>query len=94
MAALFCSCLGYYPHFMNIIRILGIYPHFMDIIRIGQIVSYLALNVHHVLHSFVLVVDIICIGHIIHSFVLVVDIICIGHIKSYLSRNFCPIFHI
>ena len=65
MAALFCSCLGYYPHFMNIIRILGIYPHFMDIIRIGQIVSYLALNVHHVLHSFVLVVDIICIGHII-----------------------------
>ena len=72
---------------MNIIRILGIYPHFMDIIRIGQIVSYLALNVHHVLHSFVLVVDIICIGHIIHSFVLVVDIICIGHIMSYLACN-------
>ena len=78
---LFCSGLGYYPHFVNIIRI-------------GHIIRHLARNFRHVLQSFVLVVDIICIGHIIHSFVLVVDIICIGHITSYLDRNTCPILHI
>ena len=56
---LFCSDRGYYPHFVDIIRILwifmfcGYYPHFMDIIRILWI-SWIYLNF----------VDIICIGHI------------------------------
>ena len=57
----------------------------MDIIRIDHITSYLAHNVHCVLHSFVLAIDIICVGYILRGFVLVVDIICIGHITSYLS---------
>ena len=48
---------------MGIIHILWIYLHFVDIICIGHITSYLACNVHHVSHSFVLVVDIIF-GHI------------------------------
>ena len=56
----------------------GYYPNFMDMIRIFHITSYLARNVRHV----------------IHSFVLVVNIIYIGHITSYLARNVCPILHI
>ena len=79
---------------MNIIQILWIYPHFVDIIHIRHITTYLARNVSHVIHSFVLVVDVILIDNIIHSFVLVVDIICIVHITSYLSCNVCPIFNI
>ena len=85
---------GYYSHFVDISAFHGYYLHFVDIIHIGHIMSYLALNVCNVLHSFVPVVDIICIGHILHSFVLVVDIIYIGHITSYLARNFHPIFEI
>ena len=38
--------------------------------------------------------DIIYIGYIFHSFVLVMDIICIGHITSYLAHNVYTIFHI
>ena len=34
-------------------------PHFVDTIGIGHITSYLARNVHHFIHSFFLVVDII-----------------------------------
>ena len=45
---------------MDIIHILWIYPHFVDIIRIGHIMSYLARNVNHVLHSFVLVMEFVC----------------------------------
>ena len=63
---------------MDIIRFLWMYPHFTDVIRIGNIDSYLAFKVRHALHSFVLVVDIICIDNILHSFFLVVDIICNG----------------
>ena len=37
----------------------GYYLHFVDTIDIGDITSYLACNVRHVLHSFVLVVNII-----------------------------------
>ena len=70
------------------------YPHSLDIIRIGHITSYLAHNICHVLHSLILVVDIICVDYILNSFVLVVNIICIGHIMIYLACNFCPIFHI
>ena len=57
--------------------------NFVDIIRIPwnirivHIVSYLARNVCHV----------------IHSFVLVVDIICIGNIVRYLERNIRTFFH-
>ena len=50
----------------------------MGIIQIDPITSYLARNVHHGLHNFVLVVD----------------IIYIGHNMSYLARNDRPIFHI
>ena len=32
--------------------------------------------------------------HVVHIFVQIVDIICIGHIASYLSCNVRPIFHI
>ena len=66
----------------------------MDVIRIGHIKIYIDRNFRHVLHSFVLVMYIICIGHITHSFVLVMDILFIGHITRYLARNFHPIFHI
>ena len=52
-----------YPRSVDIIRILWIYPNFVDTTRIFHITSYLARNVCHVLHSFVLVVDIIF-GHI------------------------------
>ena len=89
-----------YPHFVDIIRILwistfhGYYPHFVDIIRIGHITICIARNFRLFLHSFVLVLDIICIGHITYRFVLVVDIIFIGHITRYFARNVCPIFHI
>ena len=47
---LFFSGRGYYPHFVDIIRILwismfrGYYPHFVDIICIGHIMSYLPRN--------------------------------------------------
>ena len=71
----------------------GCYSYFVDIILIGHIKSYLACNFCHVIHSFVLFVDIIFIVNILHSFFLVVDIICIGHIKSYLACNVRPIFH-
>ena len=56
--------------------------------------SYLACNVHNFLHSFGLVVSVICIGHKFHSFVLVMNITCIGHITSYLACNVRPILHI
>ena len=69
---------GYYPHFVDIYVFRGYYLHFVDIIRIGQITSYLACNVCHGLHSFVLLID----------------IIYIGHITSYLARNANPIFQI
>ena len=64
------------------------------IIRIGHITSYLDCNVIPVLRSFILVMDIICIGYIFHSFVLVMDIICLNHITSYLACNVHPIIHI
>ena len=83
-----------YSHFVDIICILWMYPNFVDNIRIGHITSYLAQNVCHVLHSSVMVVDIICIGRSLHSFVVIVDIICICHIMSYLDCNIHPIFHI
>ena len=67
-----------YPRPVDIICILRIYLHFVDIIRIGHITSYLAGNIHHGLHSFVLVVN----------------IIYIDHITSYLACYFRPIFHI
>ena len=85
---------GYYTHFVEISSFLGYYPPFVYIIRIGHITSYLAHNGHHVLQSFVLFIDMICIVHIIHSFVLVMDIIYIGDITSYLACNVCPICHI
>ena len=66
----------------------------MDIICIGHITSYLASNVHSVLHGFILVMDIIFFGHILHSFVLAVDIIFVGPMASYLASNFHPIFNI
>ena len=37
----------------------GYYTHFVNTIGIGHIMSYLARNVPHVIHSFVLFVDII-----------------------------------
>ena len=83
-----------YPHFVDVSAFHEYYPHFVYIIFIGFIAIYLDRNVCHVLHSFVLVVDIIYIGNIINIFVLVVDIICIGRITSYLARNVHPIFHI
>ena len=52
-----------YPHYVDIIRVSWIYPPFMDTIGIVHIKSYLALTVLHVLHSFVLVVD-INFGHV------------------------------
>ena len=79
---------------MDISAFRGYDPPFVDIIRIGHITIYLACDVHLVLHSFVLVMDIIFIGHILHIFVLVVDIIYIGRITSYLTHNVRPIFHI
>ena len=66
----------------------------MVIIRIECTKSYLARNVFHVCHSFVLVVDIICIGNILHSLVLVMDIICVGHITGYLACNVYHVFQI
>ena len=91
---IFSSGCGYYLHFVDISEFHGYYPHFVDIIHIGHITIYLACNVCHVLHTLVLVVDIICIGHIIHILFLVMDIICIVHITSYLARNVNPIFQI
>ena len=52
-----------YPRSVDISAFHGYYPHFVDIIRIDHITSYLARNVHHGLSSFVLFVDIIYIGH-------------------------------
>ena len=54
---------GYYPYFVDISVLSGYYPHFVDTIVIVHIMSYLACNVSHVLHSLVMVVDIIF-GHI------------------------------
>ena len=67
-----------YPSLMDILRILWTYPHSVNMICIVHILSYLAHNVSHCLHSFILVVN----------------IIYIGHITSYLDRNVRPIFHI
>ena len=69
---------GYSPHPVEISTSRGYSPHFVNIIRIGHITSYLAFNVHHGLHSLVLVVDIIYIGDTVR----------------YLACNICPIFHI
>ena len=51
---------------MDVIHILwilcaffGYYPHFVDTIDIGHIMSYLTCNLRHVIHSFVLVMDIV-----------------------------------
>ena len=52
-----------YLRSVDIIHISKIYPNLVDIIGIGQITNYLACNVFHDLHSFVLVVD-ITFGHI------------------------------
>ena len=57
--SVFC---GYYPHlsaFRRNIHVSGYYPHLVDTIVVDHIASYLAFNVCHVLHSFVLVVEII-----------------------------------
>ena len=62
---------------MDIIRILWMYLHFVDII-IFHITRYLAFNVCHSLHSFVLLVYIIYTGLTI----------------SYLADNVRPFFHI
>ena len=43
--ALSCYGHGYYPHFLE-------YLHFVDIIRIFHITSYLDRNIHHVLHTY------------------------------------------
>ena len=67
-----------YPGYVYIIHVLWICPHFVGIIRIVHNTSYLARNVQHGLHSFVLVVD----------------IIYIGHAMNYFAYNFHPIFHI
>ena len=69
---------GKYPRSMDVIRILWIYPHFVYIICIDHIMSYLAHNIFH---------D-------IHSLFLVVYIIYIANISSYLACNVCSIFHI
>ena len=50
---------GYYPHFVDVSAFHGYYPHFVDTIGIGHITSYLDFYVYHVLHSFVLVMDIV-----------------------------------
>ena len=54
---------GYYPHFVEISTLCGYYPHFLDTIGIGHITSYLSHNFYHILHSCILVVDIVF-GHI------------------------------
>ena len=69
---------GYYLNLVDVSVFFVYYLHFVDIIRIGQITSYLARNVCHGLHSFVLLID----------------IIYIGHIMSYLARNVYTILHI
>ena len=48
-----------YSGSVDIIHISWIYTNFMDTIGIGHIMNYIARNVFHVLHSFVLAVDII-----------------------------------
>ena len=45
--------------FVDISAFFGYYPHSVGTIHIGHITSYLYRNVCHVIHSFVLVVDII-----------------------------------
>ena len=73
-----------YSFSVDIIRILWKYPRpvdiseFLGIIGIAHITSYLARNVRHGLHSFVLVVD----------------IFYIDHITSYLATDVCSIFYI
>ena len=52
-----------YTRSVDIIQILWIYPHFVETNGIGHIKIYLARNICHVLHIFVLVADII-VGHI------------------------------
>ena len=52
-----------YPRSVDIIHISWIYSHFVDTIGIGHITSYLDHNFCHVIHSFVMFVDIIF-GHI------------------------------
>ena len=54
---------GYYLHFGDISALHAYYPHSVDTIIISHITSYLARNVRHIIHNFVLVVDIIF-GHI------------------------------
>ena len=57
---LFCSGHGYYPHFVeyphftDIIRISCMYPFFVDIICMGLITRYIACNVHHVIHTYLI----------------------------------------
>ena len=58
----FCGC---YPHFVDVSEFRGYY-------HIFHITSYLDCNVHHVILSFVMFVDVICIGRILHSFIMVV----------------------
>ena len=69
---------GYYPHSVEISTFRGYYPHFVDTIRNGHITSYPAHSVYHILHIFVLVMD----------------VICIGHITNYLAHNVYHIIHI
>ena len=50
---------------MDIYKFRGYYPHFVDNIRIGHILRYLDIHACHGLSSFVLDMDIIYIGHIV-----------------------------
>ena len=53
---------GYYPNFVERTTFCGYDTHFVDTIGIVHNTSYLARDIRHVLHSFVLVADIIF-GH-------------------------------
>ena len=67
--------------FILFILIVKVYLYWTRFIYTGHITSYLGRNVLPVFP-------------VIHSFVLIADIICIDPITSYLACNLCPVFHI
>ena len=70
--------------FVLFLLITNVYLYRPRFICSGHIMSYLARNV----------LPVIPVITVLHSFIMVMDIICIDIIKSYLSCNLHPIFHI